>query len=427
MLEKIYGIIVGRISLWYLVIYKALFEIVYVYRISPIYDYMGYHCNPNFDKAIVSWLSFAVFILLIDQIRSGILKDLLYLFFYLNGVATFSIYWMKDESTSAFCLILLWWSVFAIIVYIMSKQNLVSKNMRTLNIGWNNPILLGIYMLMVLFYIYAAAKHSGFRLFVSFYEIDLYRFSEGMGRIGGYIFAINANVFLPLFLTLHIRQKKWLLVLCDVLLSLLAYGMFANKSIFFTMIMAIIIGVVGNYQIAGVFNRVIGFFLIIYQLICIVIPFDLCPWFVALDERLLAGTSVGHYYYYDFFSNSEKLCLAETHFALKPSPYSDKVAVLIGSSSKYMSGNWNWFNNGLFSMAYANFGFWGIFIQPLFILFTYYIMLRLMQGVDDAIKYSLIMVSIIYLISTSYTSWLVTGGAIPIIALFLVLRKKTVL
>ena len=163
---------------------------------------------------------------------------------------------------------------------------------------------------------------------------------------------------------------------------------------------------------------------VLYQVVCIVIPTDVTLWLVALDERLLAGPAEGHFYYFDFFSHREFLYLRESILArFFQSPYNEKTAVLIGSDPKYGMGIWNYYNNGLFSSAYGNFGIIGVIIHPIIIVFTYMMLVRLLKGFDNGIQYTLILFSVMYLISTTYTSWWLTGGLLVEVIILTYLKK----
>ena len=81
-------------------------------------------------------------------------------------------------------------------------------------------------------------------------------------------------------------------------------------------------------------------------------------------------------------------------------------------------------------MDYANFGWFGIIIGPIFIALTVWALFYLIRKWDSRIKTYIVVYSCLYLLSASYTSWLLTGGVFLLVVMastkwiFKIVQKK---
>lgn len=402
----------GKTAALYPIVLKALFELAYINGINKYYDYLGFYYSPNTYKMLVSWVVVVCIAVVKFFIANNRMKTMFGLFYYMNIIPTASVYWMRNESSVAFALIMLYWLVFIFAVYVMSKRCAEESGGRYREVTPESISVIGLYAITIITVVLFSYKYGQLRMFVRFEDVDLYRLAAPMNAIENYLFAWDVFLFLPILLNIHLIYKKWFCVTIDIILFLLSYGIHANKAIFFSMILVFAISFVHIMRIRKGIDDVIALFLCFYQVLSLLL-LNRTNLLISLDERLLAGPAAGHFYYYDFFSSGEKLLLSESILRwLIKSPYNEKVAILIGSSSKYMTGQYNYFNNGLFSYSYANFGVIGLIIQPLFVVVTFYFLFRSISRLHVQIRDTLLALFVIYLISTTYTSWLLTGGVL---------------
>lgn len=414
------------------IVIKVLFERVYAVKYNYYWAYLGATYSPNHTKEMISWilvLVFAIAYVVCIRDQRGTLFGVLV---NISLIPSLSIYWMKDQSDEAFFLIIVYWLIWWVCTYIICKidnkvklQTINSADKRKSFIPDERNILLqALYLWSVITTLYLSMRYGGGRLFIDLNDVYSYRLSGvSMNTLENYIFAWNTNAFIPMLMGIHYLQRKKMLFLTDIVMMLLSYGIFGNKSMLMTI--PLVLGVVILHR-SGFLDQtcnMVGIFIIIYVGLSFIVPSQM---FVALGDRILDGPAAGHYNYYDFFSEKGNplLYLRESIFRMfADSPYEDTVSRIIGSSAKYYSGAYNNMNNGLFSTAYANFGIAGIIIQPVIITMTYYYIMKLIVDYDDMMKYMLTILYALFLISTSYFSWLLTGGVIvEVVALLLIKR-----
>ena len=412
-------------------IVKLLFEKIYEVKYNYFWAYLGTTFNPNPDKAIASWIMALIFAgayVTCIKDKRGTLFGLL---INISLMPSLSIYWMKDQPEEAFFLIIVYWMIWWICTYISCKLysreslRIISENDKTDSFIPDNQniILVAVYLWTAITTLYLSFRYGGLRLFIDLNDVYTYRLSNiGMSSIENYIFAWNTNACIPLLMGIHYLQKRRILFLSDILLMLLSYGIFGNKSMLMTIPLVFGVIILHKLGLTDQTCNMVGVFVIAYITASFIVPSQM---FVALGDRILNGPAAGHFNYYDFFSNDGNplLYLRESIFRLfADSPYEELTSQIIGSSSKYYSGAYNNMNNGLFSIAYANFGIAGVIIQPILIVTTYTLIMRQIASYDKIIQYILTILYALFLISTSYFSWLLTGGVIIEVCILLAIR-----
>ena len=396
---------------------KLLFEYSYINQYAPLFGYLGVRYSPNYGKMWVSWIPVVVFMIIRKWGRKTKLITLFNVLFFISAIPSFSIYWLRNENGQAFLWITIYWTIWWIISFIISNKakNKAYENDRNSFCAGNGSFLFSlIYLIVVLTTLYMSIRYGDMRLFIDFYDVYSYRLAENnsMSSIMSYIFAWNTNFLLPFFLGAHFLQNKRGLFIFDIVLLMLCYGIYGNKSMLFSI--ALVLGLIVLYWLNGLkyTDSMIAAFIVVYLMVTICSSNIM---FIALGDRVLEGPAAGHYNYYDFFTepNHPYLYLRDSILRFfTDSPYTQTVSRIIGSSSKYYSGAYNNMNNGLFSTAFAEFGHFGVVLQPIVIVLVYEINLKIIRKYDDLIQYILILIHALYLQSTSFFSWLLTGGLI---------------
>ena len=401
---------------------KLLFEIVYMTRIAEAYSYLGSYAEPNYIKGIFSWLAFFGFYVAQRYMRAGDLKYCFDLLFTISVIPTLSIYWMKNCSTIAFLLIVLYWAIwlFATYVFSRSKGNQLRKPMEE-SYGiiprGKNTVLRLLFLWLVISTIYFSYRYGEFRTFISFQDVYTYRLDMGnkMGTVEGYLFSWNTHVFLPLCLIIHLDSRKYLHAAVDVLLMLLSYSIYGNKIVFLSIIMVFCFWILRRFEVSKYAIEMVNAVIVVFLLILVILPanrFSLVP--LSLVHRVFSVPAEAHYYYYDFFQNNELLYLRQSILRwLFESPYPQEVSKIIGSSTKYyITGSYNNANNGCFSDAYQNFGVLGVLIYPIVLVGTIDLIQRNLRPFATNIRFVFLSMMVLYLYSAYYFSWLLSGGAI---------------
>lgn len=416
MLEKI----IRRLRVTLPFIYTIIFQQSYIYVISRTYGYLGSYLQLNESKLTWSWISIILLILLMELQRESKLKSIYRLMMYFSIIPSLCFYGLKDENTEAFLLIFFYWLMWSLVIIIMDVGGYTRRlrsDYEVLPDANASYIKIAFYVASLITFFFWV-RYGGMRLFLSFSEVyDVRNTNTSMNSLEAYIFVWCTHVIFPCLMYIFFMERKYLKgIICFVML-ILSYTIYGNKSMFFTAIFVIGVIVLSRFKLQRMTDVVIGLFLSLYQLICFASP---ARFFVALAHRLLTVPSEAHYYYYDFFQSHPLLYLRQSilrHFV--STSYDRPVSLLIGGSSSYYTGasldDMNNVNNGLFSDAYQNFGSIGVFIYPIIIVCTYYILLKLLRNYDQGFQYVILLITSLYLLSAYYFSWLLSGGVIVLV------------
>ena len=394
---------------------KFLFEYSYIRFYSDFFGYMGTTVSINWTKCVISWIVLAFFLLLNVGMPDDYRVWLPKMFLYMSVIPTISIFWIKDQSSDAFMLICLYWLIFYlsynILLYKYLHDSYVIGGADNVDLNDSNFVCLVWYVVLIVTIAFSAIYGAG-RLFVRFEDVYVYRLdaSNYMGTVESYIFSWNSNFFLPVYLIIHLSSKKYIKGLVDVFLMLVSYAIYGNKFTFFMIIACLGIVVLEKLKRINFLPEMVGLILVIFMLLSIMLNDRML---FAIGDRLLEIPAALQYHYYDFFSSNEKLYLRESILRfIFDAPYDPISSVQIGSSPKYFTGTYNNANNGLFSIAYANFGIIGVVVQPVLISLVCICMLGIMNGIDKKIIAIIAISSMMCLLSAGSLQWLMTGGVI---------------
>ena len=402
--------------------YKICFELFYISGFSRLYSYAGSYYSPNYEKRFVSWIVIVLFLFANCILkRNNILTLVFRIMMLISIIPTVSLFWLKDESTNAFLLLLLYWIIWYISTLIIGKKfKSYLEYKGDFCLSSNNRVITLVFAWIIISTIYFSWKYGDFRLFIRFADVYQFRLDDStrMTTIGGYIFRWNWEVLMPLCAISFLHWKKRIRVVIIALMYLLSYSIAGEKTIFFSLIVIIAFAVLEKQ---GKLNRINNYLVLgLDALLIILLNFyhSLPIMFTALLYRLICIPSEAHYYYYDFFSHNEFLYLRQSILRFLPSGYDRPVSMIIGSSSAYYAGGYQNANNGLFSDAFQNFGSIGVVFYPIIIVTTIAMIAWFIRMYTDFYKYTIITISCIYLYSAYYFSWLLTGGMIVTVLIY---------
>lgn len=409
------------------VIWKCLIDYMYAEIITDIYAYMNHIADYNFRKLLISWLCFLAFLFLGTLINEGMIKFSYDFLLILSLIPTLTVWWVRNDDTKCMLLVLLYWSVWGFTSILLSKSTIYNIHKSISNFS-NETIRedeidndLNLTAIMVMFLIcavstlYFSYRYGGMRLFVRLGDVYNYRMVEGnnMSSLGAYWYNWMVSIVMPLILLFYIINKKHIFTLLCCLLISMNYSIYGNKAMLFMIILTICISIIHftdiskqltNYILLGLNFATFGS--------CVLEKLQITGWGVALVNRMTTEIATGHFYYYDFFQNHPLLLLRQSVLRfLGSDPYGTPIGIIIGSDSKYnLSGNYNNFNNGVFSDAYANFGVIGVVIYPILFVVSICIFEIMLSDVGQVYKYLILCWLLLYCMSIGYFQWLVSGG-----------------
>lgn len=430
-LQKIIKYLLKNLEPIITILFRIVFDIQYIYFFSPIYSYCGSILDLNLWKYFISWCAFLLLVILNTFIGDSFVAMCYKLLFFLSAIPSIAIFGLKNESSSAFFLILLYWGIWFVAAYLFSRRqdhkNVICKYSSLFVPKPNNAFLVAIMLWIVVSTIYFSARYGDGRLFVRFEDVYTYRLDAAsqMTTFDGYLFAWNTNILMPLCLYVYLKSKCLLPTATLVFCFLASYAIGGNKIIFFTMIVVTVFVLVEN---SGYIKEAIPTVELLFLLAAggaIFVLWQtqyLMP--TSLVYRIFSIPAEAQYYYYDFFQAHEFLYLRQSILRWIPSTYSALVSVLIGSDVKYYrTGNYNNANNGCFADAYQNFGILGVVLYPIMIAFTLKLVEKCVKKYSRGTQCVVGTMICLYLYSAYFFSSLLTGGTLLIMVLYPVLYK----
>lgn len=420
--EKFFGII----------IWKCLIDYMYSEIITDIFAYMNNVADYNYGKLMISWGVVVAFFLFSSKIQAGMLKFSFEFMIIMSLIPTLTVWWVRNDDSTCMCYVLLYWAIWGSVSYVISQSIIYKKNSSIDNglckginqnydgIQKSNRKILILFIGSMISTLHFSYKYGNCRLFIALGDVYKYRMVVGnnMPMIEVYWYGWISQIVLPILLLLFLLKKRIILALICSLLISMNYSIYGNKSILFMVPLVIcFVSIQSRDLCIQLTNYVIWGLDIVTLVSCFLQKTNITRWGVALVDRLTTLEATGHFYYYDFFQNSPFLFLSQSLFKFwKTNVYELPIGVIIGSNIKYNpTGNYNNFNNGVFSDAYANFGVFGVIIYPVLYVVSIYAFEVLLRDVRQEYKYLLLVWLLLYCMSIGYFQWLLSGGYLFIV------------
>ncbi len=285
-----------------------------------------------------------------------------------------------------------------------------------------------LFVFCVIFVMTLAYLYSGFRFTISFedsLEYRLYMRTVNLPTLVRYLFPLTGTVFLPYLFIRFLNNKKYFFVFLIFILGVLNYSINGMKTWLVIYLLELFVFIFSKQK--NKYKYMVSFmslFLSVLTILAIIIYNKFNSLFlVSILRRVLLIPAGINYLYIDFFSINEKLFLRESVFRIFfKSPYKIGSSFLIGGMR---TGNYEAnANNGLLGDAYSNFGLIGVFLYPLILVMTFYIVLKLTKKTDINILIPLLLILVWNLINCSFFTWLLTGGVIVLCFILLMNQKR---
>lgn len=419
-----------------LIIWKCLIDFMYADIITDVYAYMNNIADYNYLKLAISWLLFGVLVFSSTLIRNNVLQFSFDFLMIISAIPSLTVWWVRNDNSKCLALIMFYWFAWCLFSIIFSAISITGKNhIQKTDISsraifldetnFHNYQLFGSYKISIIIFmlivcivivLFCSNKYGGMRIFVKLEDVYKYRNSGiEMPSILGYCFNWISTIILPLMLLVCLINKRWIPSLICCMLISMCYSIYGNKTFLFMIILPFIIAILNRNNIRKYFLvDIIWMLNLAVAVSCILQKLNITRWGVALIDRITTGVSAGHFYYYDYFQTHKFLYLSQSilRFWIK-SPYIQPIGVIIGSNAKYnLTGDYNNFNNGVFSDAYANFGFLGLIIFPFLFVLSLKIFDEILYNTEIVYKYLVLCFLLFYCISIGYFQWLNSGGYI---------------
>lgn len=404
-----------------LLLYKVAFDLLYIYVVSPIYDYEGFYLRSELYRCIISYLVFLLMIkpivkLLDKQQCSSILLLIMNLIYFIPGCTLYS---FRGFSDTYFLYFVLYWVLLMVFYY---KCPVIKLKMPDTRSRWT--LFYVIILFVVIASILITGVYNGFNLHLTLEDVYKLRAEQAEMNLPLLVRYMQplASTIIPISIIYFLIAKKrmWVTILFVIQLLLFSFG--AHKSTLFIIFVAILIYMF--YKPQRLYWLIWGCLALIFIsfIEMNIYSFSFLSMFffnrVCLLPALLGSE------YYNFFSNAELLYWRESilRWLGAISPYDEPTPKIIG----YLySGRVDVYaNTGLCGDAYSQFGWFSLLIFPLLII----LMLKLFDACSRGLDIRIVFVSCVAfaLGFTNGSFWglmLTNGFIVTCLFLYLMPRK----
>jgi len=398
-----------------LLVYAGLVHWSYEYVISPRFEYLGYTTNhPGFPTLILSMV-FAVLPSTWFQLEfrkpSDIVQWMLYTLNYIP-ITTLMYHVAPLDGRLVFFHIGLLGSLWLLSLFVKLPRFRIPRS------GLSEPVFrAGVYLLTLGLYVYVVSVF-GFRFrligLADVYDVRL-EYRDSLAEYGGLVaYAVSwlANVLHPLLLALGLIQRRWLMAVISLVGQVMLFSITGLKAVLLSGIF--LVAILFTLRARG---KRFGSTMVLGLSGMVTVSSVVALWFQAVlfaslfVRRFLHTSGLLTAYYLEFFSENPKAMLG--HSVLKglvKYPYQSSPPFVIGSAyfgSSHMSANANFWAD-----AYANFGYFGLFLFTLVLAVLLWLYDAISQGKDQRITALVLSTPALALGSSGLLTTMLTHGLI---------------
>ncbi|WP_100405630.1 O-antigen polymerase [Bacillus solitudinis] len=400
--------------------YKTILELIYSFLIVENPIYIGFSMDFSIPKYIIGTIIVVITIYLLPLLRK---PSSYYLFFYylVSVIPLASLYAL--ESNSSGYLVASIFSFYILLFIVKMNIKFKVKSFKINSKLFDSACYIIIFGLIV--YLYT----SGYRPSILAFNLNLNYAIRGdieFSGILGYYFGIVNRAIIPGCFILSIFEKKYLKSLSFVLLQLVIFMFFPQKTILFSLLLVFIIYLIvtkGKYYFYLINFQV--FYFIIASLLYIIFNFH---YLITFSPRRTHFTPADiQFSYYDFFVNSNYLSFSQNLIGRifnLTEVYDTSIVYIIGGiyyNSPNMSANTNFMADG-----YANFGILGMILVTVILSFTLITLDSFTKDSKHAVNISICFMPLYALLDASiFTAFLTHGILWVLIFIFLTHFRTT--
>lgn len=407
-----------------IVLYRLVLDVNYAKIIYPYYAYSGFDNNISFFSYMMSWIIMILFIPYMFKFcysNHFFFSNTIVLFYLVSFIPGLSLLAFMPMKIDFLILYVIYWFLFLYISKVSLRYNIKCPY---LCLSKSKYVLILLTLMLVMAILYVSFKYTGFRLY--FNLIDVYGLrSESiawkMPSIFTYLLTSAGNV-LPVLLMYCLMKKQYTISLFVIFIIFMNFSIGGHKSVIFKCFVCIIGYAFYNRKIILCYSWAL-FFLSFIALLEYYL-FDTFTLNGMIIRRMLYIPSYINYQYYDFFSTHEFDYFRQSflrHLGFV-SPYDISIPYIIGD--RYWGSEDTGANNGLFSDAFMNLGYIGIFLFPLFLVVVLRIMDFCSAKVSNKLLFMPVIVTVITFLSSSMTVGLLTGGLLLLSLVFLMISQN---
>ena len=404
-----------RLIILYIVIYITFFDLAYIFGVSRQYGYLGVTLNINWAKMVVSTITVFCTVLLLPVKMEKVSSYLFFILYIITFLPMASYVWLNDKP------IVYYLELFVCFVLIEIYVGFSLNRYKWITVRNGNLILSIALAVYIISSIALIIMNGGIKFKMLDFAIASQSREENISGYAGYLLNWCAKSFMPLFAAYfgYLKKKRWV-----VLVGALQVGLYFSYG-FKSFLLSVAYLLVVTYSLKagwkfwkilpGLFSGIIVVSLLLYlfridNMLLFLFPF-----------RTLALPCEGQFRYYEYFTNFDKLHFAGSSLGKlfgSEYKYTESIGHVI---SLYFTGNVSNSNTGIFSYAYADFGFPGMLLATLVLIIIFSIIDVCTTHIPKYITVGALSYQMVCMNDTNLTINLFTGGILLSIVMLNVL------
>lgn len=379
------------------VFYRIFLDWIYIDQIFPIYEYARFIYTFNIEGLVLSWVFLLFFSVLVSSflnIKSPVVSYAAIMFFFLRFVPLTS-YLSTDSFPASFYLLnFIFWFLFYFLLLNMKRIKVPLHFKSEHAIYW-------ITLSMLLVVVYVSGRYAGFRMnfnLVNVYDLRMEARGFSMPLWLTYLWPATKNT-LPILMVFLMMRKKWGWSLLTAFIIFLNFSVDGSKSTLFKMLLCF------GLQLLARPDKILKYLIWGFMAMCAfsIIEFLLLDTSVIssmIIRRMLYVPNLLDYLYFDFVDQNGPI--------FYDSEKTSAIAFDVGN--EYFNKDEMRCNNGLFTDAYSNLGWLGVFVYP----FVLAIFLKVCESAFKGVNLQIILFATFLIVttfgSTTITTSLLTHG-----------------
>lgn len=400
-----------------ILLYRLLLDYLYGNILAPLFSYMNFVYEPTYTSICISWGLLIITTLLILPIlcKDGVFVRNYVLLIFLMRFVPLTVVIKSIPQPDGFVISQ---TVFWILHFLFLrnvKVPILKKH--------ESPLVFYIIsILMVLSVLYVSGIYTGFRIDTNFFKLDFSEVYEQraearlyhMPLLILYLRMASTNA-IPVIMIYFMENKKYAITIFLLIIVFLNFSIDGTKTTFFKLLLCFFI----YFFIKGdiLKKMLLAFILLVLLSILEYIFLGTEILTYVLIRRAFFVPAILDTFYYDFIQEKGLLFFSHQYNG-------QDIAFVIGDT--YFSKDEMRANNGMFSDAFMNLGYFGCILYP--IIYTYFLKIseNAMRGSNQTIMLYASLIYVWNMMSSEFTTTLMTHGLLLLTLTFYFLPNKRI-
>ena len=403
------------------ILYKIVLELIYVRFVAEVYSYMGFLIDFSIIKLIESYILLALVYIFLPINGEKISNIAIQILFLLALIPILSLYALADRprpfvyfSIIGFCLTVLTVKIFPGIVF---RKVRLAKGPFFLAIG-----LFSLAVYVFLFKLNGIPSLKAFS-FDLVYEI---RQEVQYGFLFGYFSKWQGRVINCFLIGIALYHRKYIAVILLMGLQVILFLTVAQKSYLINPLLVIFFFYAIKKRKVMQITLAALTSVLVFSLMLIENGLWRLPASMLARRTMFVPAQIS-FYYYDYFSQHEKMYLSNSKVTLGliDNPYEDKFESNANMIGLFYLGDENIHaNTGYLADAYMNFGLLGVLAFSVLLGIILVLVDSLSNGLDRRVAMAAVIGPVVSLVNGALLTVMFTGGFLVGLLIIRVYREK---